>query len=209
VAAAKSLPWWNFSVGTPNFFVSPERKSRLASWLNRNPPPCQIPPPFHTCRIASRISIVFYYRYSTIYRSRPQIFGGPSAQSQSLARRVPHLVSPDNDVQLPRKPGGGSHRTECTPSYAFISAPGIYTGLILWCSVSRIKKIIQLDEDIAQCSHNATFLIAIATVSFIKKHCFFAKFLANIFSGIIHTIHSRARVQRCQIRTKTPKDHPI
>lgn len=35
--------------------------------------------------------------------------------------------------------------------------------------MSRIKKIIQLDEDIAQCSHNATFLIAIATVSYHKE----------------------------------------
>ncbi|KAH8696146.1 putative histone-like transcription factor [Talaromyces proteolyticus] len=34
--------------------------------------------------------------------------------------------------------------------------------------LSRIKKIIQLDEDIAQCSHNATFLIAIATELFIQ-----------------------------------------
>ncbi|EED22121.1 histone-like transcription factor, putative [Talaromyces stipitatus ATCC 10500] len=34
--------------------------------------------------------------------------------------------------------------------------------------LARIKKIIQLDEDIAQCSHNATFLIAIATELFIQ-----------------------------------------
>lgn len=31
-------------------------------------------------------------------------------------------------------------------------------------SVSRIKKIIQLDDDIVQCSNNATFVIAMATV---------------------------------------------
>lgn len=31
--------------------------------------------------------------------------------------------------------------------------------------VSRIKKIIQLDEDIVQCSNNSTFVIAMATVS--------------------------------------------
>lgn len=30
--------------------------------------------------------------------------------------------------------------------------------------VSRIKKIIQLDEDIVQCSNNSTFVIAMATV---------------------------------------------
>ena len=30
--------------------------------------------------------------------------------------------------------------------------------------VSRIKKIIQLDDDIVQCSNNATFVIARATV---------------------------------------------
>ena len=30
--------------------------------------------------------------------------------------------------------------------------------------VSRIKKIIQLDDDIVQCSNNATFVIAMATV---------------------------------------------
>jgi len=34
--------------------------------------------------------------------------------------------------------------------------------------LSRIKKIIQLDKDIAQCSHNATFLIAMATELFIQ-----------------------------------------
>ncbi|KAL1981118.1 hypothetical protein VTN96DRAFT_3052 [Rasamsonia emersonii] len=34
--------------------------------------------------------------------------------------------------------------------------------------LSRIKKIIQLDEDIAQCSHNATFVIAMATEMFIQ-----------------------------------------
>ncbi|KAL2006310.1 hypothetical protein VTN00DRAFT_9964 [Thermoascus crustaceus] len=34
--------------------------------------------------------------------------------------------------------------------------------------LSRIKKIIQLDEDIVQCSQNATFLIAIATEMFIQ-----------------------------------------
>ncbi|GAM43099.1 histone-like transcription factor [Talaromyces pinophilus] len=34
--------------------------------------------------------------------------------------------------------------------------------------LARIKKIIQLDEDIAQCSHNATFLIAMATELFIQ-----------------------------------------
>jgi hypothetical protein len=32
------------------------------------------------------------------------------------------------------------------------------------CSVARIKKIIQLDEDIVQCSNNATFVVAMATV---------------------------------------------
>lgn len=30
--------------------------------------------------------------------------------------------------------------------------------------VSRIKKIIQLDDDIVQCSNNSTFVIAMATV---------------------------------------------
>ncbi|KAA8650375.1 hypothetical protein EYZ11_000717 [Aspergillus tanneri] len=34
--------------------------------------------------------------------------------------------------------------------------------------ISRIKKIIQLDEDIAQCSSNATFVIAMATEMFIQ-----------------------------------------
>ncbi|GES64718.1 histone-like transcription factor [Aspergillus terreus] len=34
--------------------------------------------------------------------------------------------------------------------------------------ISRIKKIIQLDEDIVQCSSNATFVIAIATEMFIQ-----------------------------------------
>ncbi|KAJ5995293.1 hypothetical protein N7481_002270 [Penicillium waksmanii] len=34
--------------------------------------------------------------------------------------------------------------------------------------ISRIKKIIQLDEDIVQCSSNATFVIAMATEMFIK-----------------------------------------
>ncbi|KAL5356023.1 histone-fold-containing protein [Aspergillus floccosus] len=34
--------------------------------------------------------------------------------------------------------------------------------------ISRIKKIIQLDEDIVQCSSNATFAIAIATEMFIQ-----------------------------------------
>ncbi|OKL61162.1 hypothetical protein UA08_03544 [Talaromyces atroroseus] len=34
--------------------------------------------------------------------------------------------------------------------------------------LARIKKIIQLDEEIAQCSHNATFLIAMATELFIQ-----------------------------------------
>ncbi|KAJ5098724.1 hypothetical protein N7532_005725 [Penicillium argentinense] len=34
--------------------------------------------------------------------------------------------------------------------------------------ISRIKKIIQLDEDIVQCSSNATFAIAMATEMFIQ-----------------------------------------
>ncbi|KKK16850.1 CBF/NF-Y family transcription factor [Aspergillus rambellii] len=34
--------------------------------------------------------------------------------------------------------------------------------------ISRIKKIIQLDEDIVQCSSNATFLVAMATELFIQ-----------------------------------------
>ncbi|KAF9894747.1 hypothetical protein FE257_006637 [Aspergillus nanangensis] len=34
--------------------------------------------------------------------------------------------------------------------------------------ISRIKKIIQLDDDIAQCSSNATFVIAMATEMFIQ-----------------------------------------
>ncbi|KAE8349622.1 histone-fold-containing protein [Aspergillus coremiiformis] len=34
--------------------------------------------------------------------------------------------------------------------------------------ISRIKKIIQLDEDIVQCSSNATFVIAMATEMFIQ-----------------------------------------
>ncbi|KAJ5757756.1 uncharacterized protein N7511_006450 [Penicillium nucicola] len=34
--------------------------------------------------------------------------------------------------------------------------------------ISRIKKIIQLDEDIVQCSNNATFVIARATEMFIQ-----------------------------------------
>ncbi|KAJ5243061.1 uncharacterized protein N7469_001388 [Penicillium citrinum] len=34
--------------------------------------------------------------------------------------------------------------------------------------ISRIKKIIQLDEDIVQCSNNATFVIAMATEMFIQ-----------------------------------------
>jgi len=34
--------------------------------------------------------------------------------------------------------------------------------------LARIKKIIQLDKDIVQCSHNATFLIAMATELFIQ-----------------------------------------
>lgn len=129
-----------------------------------------------------------------------------------LARRVPHppySACPDNGVQLPRKPGGGSHRTECTSLYVFMSACGINPGLIFCGAVSRIKKIIQLDEDIAQCSHNATFLIAIATVG-LPKGLFIIRFPANmLFPGTIYTIHRRARVQRCQIRTKTAKDHPI
>ncbi|KAJ5635941.1 transcriptional regulator family: Histone-like TF [Penicillium longicatenatum] len=35
-------------------------------------------------------------------------------------------------------------------------------------TVSRIKKIVQLDEDIVQCSNNATFVIAMATEMFIQ-----------------------------------------
>ncbi|BDD55535.1 hypothetical protein MPDQ_007051 [Monascus purpureus] len=34
--------------------------------------------------------------------------------------------------------------------------------------ISRIKKIIQLDDDVVQCSHNATFLITAATEMFIR-----------------------------------------
>ncbi|KAJ5279682.1 hypothetical protein N7478_005054 [Penicillium angulare] len=34
--------------------------------------------------------------------------------------------------------------------------------------ISRIKKIIQLDEDIVQCSNNATFVVAMATEMFIQ-----------------------------------------
>jgi DNA-directed RNA polymerase I subunit RPA43 len=46
----------------------------------------------------------------------------------------------------------------------------------IFSTVTRIKKIIQLDEDIAQCSHNATFLIAMATVSILICHYFFVNF---------------------------------
>ncbi|PGH26868.1 hypothetical protein AJ80_01450 [Polytolypa hystricis UAMH7299] len=35
-------------------------------------------------------------------------------------------------------------------------------------TVARIKKIIHLDEDIAQCSSNATFVVAVATEMFIR-----------------------------------------
>ncbi|KTW27161.1 uncharacterized protein T551_03155 [Pneumocystis jirovecii RU7] len=35
-------------------------------------------------------------------------------------------------------------------------------------SVSKIKKIIQIDDDIVQCSRNSAFLIAIATEMFIQ-----------------------------------------
>ncbi|KAJ5218619.1 uncharacterized protein N7498_000718 [Penicillium cinerascens] len=35
--------------------------------------------------------------------------------------------------------------------------------------ISRIKKIIQLDEDIVQCSNNSTFVIAMATEMFIQN----------------------------------------
>lgn len=31
-------------------------------------------------------------------------------------------------------------------------------------AVSRVKKIVQLDDDIVQCSTNATFVISVATV---------------------------------------------
>ncbi|KAJ5713035.1 uncharacterized protein N7483_010216 [Penicillium malachiteum] len=34
--------------------------------------------------------------------------------------------------------------------------------------ISRIKKIVQLDDDIVQCSNNATFVIAMATEMFIQ-----------------------------------------
>lgn len=34
--------------------------------------------------------------------------------------------------------------------------------------VSRIKKIIQLDDDIVQCSNNSTFVIAMATVRYLS-----------------------------------------
>lgn len=45
--------------------------------------------------------------------------------------------------------------------------------LAMWKSlmvilVSRIKKIIQLDDDIVQCSNNSTFVIAMATVRYLS-----------------------------------------
>jgi hypothetical protein len=41
--------------------------------------------------------------------------------------------------------------------------------------VSRVKKIIQLDDDIVQCSNNATFVIAMATVRHILRLLYFAR----------------------------------
>ncbi|KAE8154504.1 histone-fold-containing protein [Aspergillus avenaceus] len=47
------------------------------------------------------------------------------------------------------------------------SAPQEITGQSA-LPISRIKKIIQLDEDIVQCSSNATFVVAMATEMFIQ-----------------------------------------
>lgn len=78
-------------------------------------------------------------------------------------------------------------------------------------SVSRIKKIIQLDEDIVQCSNNATFVIAMATVCPIN-HPFKQSFRACLLTstlGDVHSISCRARAQCGQVREETPKDGSI
>jgi len=41
-------------------------------------------------------------------------------------------------------------------------------------SVARVKKIIAMDEDIAQCSTTAAFAISIATVGYIRTFFYLA-----------------------------------
>lgn len=70
----------------------------------------------------------------------------------------------NNSVMSAKKAG---ERDEVTGQSALPSAyksPSDEANTANSFPVSRIKKIIQLDDDIVQCSNNATFVIAMATV---------------------------------------------
>ena len=66
------------------------------------------------------------------------------------------------------------------------------------CLVTRIKKIIRLDDDIAQCSNNAAFVISVATVGFLLPwplsigSVYFTPCLLTMMTGDVHTISSGA-----------------
>jgi hypothetical protein len=54
--------------------------------------------------------------------------------------------------------------------------------------VSRVKKIIQLDDDIVQCSNNATFVIAMATVRRILHLLYFVPRRLMSSIGDVHPV---------------------
>jgi hypothetical protein len=54
--------------------------------------------------------------------------------------------------------------------------------------VSRVKKIIQLDDDIVQCSNNATFVIAMATVRRILRLLYFVPHRLMSSIGDVHPV---------------------
>jgi hypothetical protein len=66
---------------------------------------------------------------------------------------------------------GGSHRPKRASLCEQITQVAPEAVRLMQGLVSRVKKIIQLDKDIAQCSHNATFLITMATVGALAPRC--------------------------------------
>lgn len=94
-----------------------------------------------------------------------------------------------------------------------LPSTSIYSGQVqfslLTGPVSRIKKIIQLDEDIVQCSSNATFVIAMATVRPASPYLkIYSKTIADR-PGNVHPIPHRTGPQRRQVRAKTAQEHSI
>jgi DNA-directed RNA polymerase I subunit RPA43 len=69
-----------------------------------------------------------------------------------------------------------------------------------------VKKIIAMDEDIAQCSNSAAFAISVATVR-VRMIVVVILWLTKV--GDFHPVLNRASIQCCQIRAQTSKKHCI